>query len=83
MGFILAQMHDLQCIAGDVGNVSFASFTTEKLYIIVGLEFGPELAGKQLILSKSVYGIKTGLEQHDFMNQYLQNLTYSFFTIKS
>ena len=83
MGFILAQMHDLQCIAGDVGNVSFASFTTEKLYIIVGLEFGPELAGKQLILSRSVYGIKTGLEQHDFMNQCLQNLTYSFFTIKS
>ena len=81
--FLLGQMHDLQCVAGDVGNVSLASFPTEKLYIIVGLEFGPELAGKQLILSKSVYGIKTGLEQHDFMNQYLQNLTYSFFTIKS
>ena len=43
--------------------VSFASFTTEKLYITVGPEFGPELAGKGHILSRSVYGTKTGAAQ--------------------
>ena len=63
MGLLLAQMHDLQCVEGDVGNVSHASSTTEKLYITVGPEFGPELAGKGHILSRSVYGTKTGAAQ--------------------
>jgi hypothetical protein len=49
LGFLLAQMHDLKCLAGDVGNAFLMSFTTQKLYIIAGLEFGPEFAGKRLI----------------------------------
>ena len=46
MGFLIAQMHKLKCVAGDVGNAFLTSYTTEKLFIIAGPEFGPALEGK-------------------------------------
>ena len=46
MGFLIAQMHKLKCVAGDVGNAFLMSYTTEKLFIIAGPEFGPDLEGK-------------------------------------
>ena len=46
LGFILAQMNGLQVCAGDVGNAFLYGKTQEKVFIIAGPEFGPELAGK-------------------------------------
>ena len=54
LGFLLAQMNNLKCVAGDVGNAFLTSYTTEKLYIIAGPEFGPELEGKRLTIGKSI-----------------------------
>jgi len=77
LGFLLAQMHDLKCVAGDVGNAFLTSFTTEKLYVIAGPEFGPELAGKRLILSKSVYGTKTGAARfHESLSAKLRRIHF-------
>jgi hypothetical protein len=77
LGFLLAQLHDLKCVAGDVGNAFLTSFTTEKLYIIAGPEFGPELAGKRLILSKSVYGTKTGAARfHESLSAKLRRIHF-------
>ena len=53
LGFLLAQMNSLKCVAGDVGNAFLTSNTTEKLYIIAVPEFGPELEGKHSIIEKS------------------------------
>jgi hypothetical protein len=77
MGFLLAQMNNLKCVAGDVGNAFLTSFTTEKLFIIAGPEFGPELEGKRLILSKSVYGTKTGAARfHESLSAKLRRIHF-------
>ena len=58
LGFVLAQIYDLQCIAGDVGNAFLTAYTSEKIYIVAGPEFG-ELEGRIMKMEKAVYGTKT------------------------
>ena len=59
LGFILARLNDLTVCAGDVGNAFLNAKTKEKVFIIAGPEFGPELEGQRLIVDKSLYGLKT------------------------
>lgn len=59
LGFIMAKLNGLLVSAGDVGNVFLYGKTREKVFIIAGPEFGPELMGKRLIVDKSLYGLKT------------------------
>ena len=58
LGFVLAQIYNLQCIAGDVGNAFLTAYTSEKIYIVAGPEFG-ELKGRIMKMEKAVYGTKT------------------------
>ena len=44
--FILAKMNNREVCAGDVGNAYLYSKTRERVYIIAGPEFGPDLEGK-------------------------------------
>ena len=44
--FTVAKLNGLQVCAGDIGNAHLNAKTNEKLFIIAGSEFGPELAGK-------------------------------------
>ena len=77
LGFLLAQMHGLKCVAGDVGNAFLTSFTTEKLYIIAGPEFGPEFEGKRMIIEKSVYGTRTGAARfHESLSARLRRIHF-------
>ena len=59
IGFMMAKLNGLQVCAGDIGNAFLNAQTNEKLYIIAGPEFGPEYAGKRLIIDKALYGLKT------------------------
>ena len=54
--FLLATINNLQLWAADVGNAFLNGITRDKLYIIAGPEFGPELEGKLLVMYKSIYG---------------------------
>ena len=58
LGFILAQVQNLKCVTGDVGNAFLTAFTSEKIYVVAGPEFG-EFEGKIMIMEKAVYGTKT------------------------
>jgi hypothetical protein len=44
---------------GDIGNTFLYGKTKEKVYIAAGPEFGANLHGKNLIIDKSLYGLKT------------------------
>ena len=49
----------------DIGNAYLEAFTSEKLYIVTGPEFG-ELEGHMLVISKALYGLQTsGLRWHE------------------
>ena len=77
LGFLLAQMNDLKCVAGDVGNAFLTSYTTEKLYIIAGSKFGPELEGKRLIIEKSIYGTKSAAARfHESLSAKLRRIKF-------
>ena len=55
LGFLIAKLNNLQVCAGDIGNAFLNGTTREKLYIVAGPEFGPELEGKRLNIVKSLY----------------------------
>ena len=77
LGFMLAKLNGLVACAGDVGNAFLYGKTREKVYIIAGPEFGPELEGKRLIIDKSLYGLKTsGARFHEHLSVKLQELGF-------
>lgn len=54
----LAELNGLDLWATDVGNAYLEAYTSEKVCIIAGPEFG-ELAGHLLIIVKALYGLKS------------------------
>jgi Reverse transcriptase (RNA-dependent DNA polymerase) len=52
----LAELNDLQLWATDTGNAYLEAYTTEKVYIKAGPEFG-EREGHILVISKALYGL--------------------------
>jgi hypothetical protein len=57
----LGWLYGLSCCACDIGNAFFFLYgkTKEKDYITAGPEFGASLHGKNTIIDKSLYGLKT------------------------
>jgi transposase InsO family protein len=53
----LAELNDLDLWATDIGNAYLEAYTTEKVAIIAGPEFG-ELEGHTLLVSRALYGLR-------------------------
>ena len=53
-GSFLGELNGLSCCDADVGNAYLYSRTREKVYIIAGPEFGPELEGQVLVVYKAL-----------------------------
>ena len=67
----------MQVCVGDIGNAYLNAKTDEKLFIIAGPEFGPELAGKRLIIDKALYGTRTGAAKfHQLTTTFFRNLGF-------
>ena len=76
LGFVLAQIQGLQCIAGDVGNAFLNAFTHKKIYIQAGPEFG-NLEGRIMVMKKAVYGTKTAaLRFHESLSIRLRRIGF-------
>ena len=77
IGFLIGELNQLKCCAGDVGNAYLNGFTKEKIYIIAGPEFGPELEGKILVIVKALYGLRTSAARfHEHLTEVLRILGY-------
>ena len=77
MGFLLAKLNGLQVCAGDIGNAFLNAYTSEKLYIIAGPEFGPDLEGKRLLIDKSLYGLQSsGARFHELTTVHFQKMGF-------
>jgi hypothetical protein len=59
IGFFLEELYGLSCCACDIGNAFSFGKIKEKVYISAVPEFGVDLHGKNLIIDKSLYGLKT------------------------
>ena len=56
---LLAEMNALKVRAADIWKAYLHGITREKVYIVIGSEFGPELQGRVMIIVKSLYGLTT------------------------
>ena len=76
-GFMLGELNKLTCLAADVGNAFLYGKTKEKVYIVAGPEFGPELDGKILVVYKSLYGLRTSAARfHETLGDSLRKLDF-------
>ena len=55
IALFLAKHNDLKVKAADVSNAYLHAKTRERVYIVAGPEFGPELEGRILIIVKALY----------------------------
>ena len=77
LGFVLADLNDLMVCAADIGNAFLNSRTREKVYIIAGPEFGPELEGKRLLVDGAWYGLKSSAARfHEHLSVALKKLGF-------
>jgi Reverse transcriptase (RNA-dependent DNA polymerase) len=73
---VLADLNDLQLWATDKGNAYIEAYTTEKVYIIAGPEFG-EREGHILVISKALYGLRSsGARWHDRFANCIRELRF-------
>jgi hypothetical protein len=77
IGFFLEELYGLSCCAYDIGNAFLYGKTKEKVYITAGPEFGVNLHGKNLIIDKSLYGLKTSAARfHENLSESLLRLGF-------
>ena len=73
----LAELNELELWSTDVGNAYLESYTSEKICIIAGAEFG-ELEGCTLRIRKALYGLKSsGRCWHDRLHDVLRELGWT------
>lgn len=77
IGFCMADLNSLLVCAADVGNAFLYGITYERVYIIAGPEFGPELEGKRLLIVKSLYGLASSAARyHEHCSRELTKLGF-------
>ena len=77
LGFVLTDLNGLLICAGDAGNTFLYGTTKERVYIIAGPEFGPELQGKRMIIERSLYGLKSSAARfHEHLSATLKSLGF-------
>jgi hypothetical protein len=77
IGIFLGELYGLSCCAYDIGNAFLYEKTKEKVYITAGPEFGIDLHGKNIIIDKSLYGLKTSSARfHQHFSESLLSLGF-------
>jgi hypothetical protein len=77
MGFTVAGMNDLDVCTTDIGNAFLYGKNQEKVCTIAGLEFGSELEGRQMIIDKGLYGLKSSSARfHKHLSMQLRKLGF-------
>ena len=73
----LSELNDLEMWSTDIGNAYLEAYTSKKLYIVTGPEFG-ELEGHILIISKALYGLRTsGLRWYQWFSDCLCDMGFT------
>ena len=72
----LAELNGLNLMQGDIGNAYLKSYTQEKVYFIVGPEFGQD-AGRTFIIDKALYRLcSSGLCFHERLSKVLHTFEF-------
>jgi len=55
----IAEMNDLEIRAADIGNAYLHATKRERVFIVAGPKFGPEVEERILLIVKSLHGLKS------------------------
>ena len=73
----LGELNGLETWSTDVGNAYLEAYTSEKVYIIAGKEFG-DREGHILLIRKALYGLRSsGARWHDRLAEVLREMSFS------
>jgi hypothetical protein len=79
IGFFLGELYRLSCCACDIENAFLYGKTKEKVYTTASPEFGSKLHGKNLIIDKSLYGLKTSAARfHEHISESLLRFMWKY-----
>ena len=59
LGLLLAALNGLQVLTADIQNAYLTSPCQEKIYTILGPEFGPARQGRKALVVRALYGLKS------------------------
>jgi len=77
IALLLAALNGLELKACDIKNAYLTAPNKEKVYIIAGPEFGPELCGTMMIVVRALYGLKSaGAAFRSYLAEHLISLDY-------
>jgi hypothetical protein len=75
--FFLGELYGLSCCACDIGNTFLHGKIKEKNYVTAGTDFEANLHGKNLIIDKSLYGLKISAARfHQHLGESLLTLGF-------
>ena len=73
----LAELNNLDCWAADVSQAYLTSYTTEKVYIVAGPEFG-ERENHILVIRKALYGLRaSGKNYGDLFSEFMYKMGFT------
>ena len=74
----LAALNDLEVKTSDIQNAYLTAPCSEKIWITLGSEFGPDLAGKKALVIRALYSLKSaGASFRNHLAECMRNLGYS------
>ena len=59
IALMLAALNDMEVKTSDIQNAYLTAPCSEKIWTMLGSEFGPDLAGKKALLVRALYGINS------------------------
>ena len=73
----LVELNELELWATDIGNAYLEAYTSERIYIIAGPEFGELEEGHMLVVSKALYRLhSSGACWHDKFADTMRELNF-------
>ncbi|KAI2499207.1 Reverse transcriptase (RNA-dependent DNA polymerase) [Fragilaria crotonensis] len=77
IAFTLAALNGLDILAADIQNAYLSAPTEERLYVVAGLEFPPDLRGRPAKIVSALYGMKSsGARFRDHLAASLRDMGY-------
>ena len=73
----IAALNDLKVLACDIQNAYLTASCREKIWTVAGPEFGPEDCGKNMIIVRALYGLRSsGSAFRSFLAETLRDIGY-------
>ena len=75
--FTLAALKGLDTLVADIKNAFLSAPTEERIYVVAGLEFPPDLRGRSAKIVRALYGMKSsGVRFRDHLAASLWDIGY-------